>query len=624
MAAMTRPLIDCSLLAAFAAAPPGFAAVCHRLGYQAGALGMRCEQIDGLQTATSFSFDLRTPFTKVVHTTLHGWGEGDARPVSEMLLQAASGLMSVHGRATGGARQLGVDYVSTLASVLALQGAIACAVGQMRGGRFERCDISLYDAALLAIGQYLAGATAPEDAEHLLPGRLFADEHPPFVSADGVRFELEALEAEPWLRFWSAAGVAREAAGAGWRSFQLRYAKAIAPQPAALLAAVAALPYARVRELAGESGIALCPVRALADRANDPEAALLLAQGPWAFSFTSRTGGEWPATTSGNLPLSGLTVVESCRRIQGPLAGHLLASLGAKVIRIEPPGGDSLRGMPPMAEDCSARFDALNRLKTVIEIDLKSSAGQAQLKELVRNADVFLHNWAPGKAAEFGLDKGDLLRVQPTLIYAYAGGWGSDSDAPGLPGTDFMAQAWTGVASRIAEASGTHGGTLFTALDVLGGAVAAQGITAALFGRFVANAGGSVYTSLAGAASLLCADVLEAAVRGADVSPSVAARGVFATADGFLAVHYGCGRSRALLSAVLGLPLTADFDELVRQLTQALLAKRAEDWLVLFEDAGIPATLVVEDLAHLPVNARASRSMTVGSYAQVNSPWSFT
>lgn len=621
---MTRPLIDCSLRAAFAAASPGFAAVCHRLGYQAGALGMRCEQTEGLQTANGFSFDLRTPFTKTVHTTLHGWGEGDSRPVSEMLLQAASGLMSVHGRATGGARPLGVDYVSTLASVLALQGAIACAVGQLRGGRFERCDISLYAAALLAVGQYLAGATAPEDTEHLLPGRLCADEQPPFVSADGVRFELEALEAEPWLRFWSAAGVAREAAGAGWRSFQLRYAKAIAPQPTSLLAAVAALPYARLCELAGESGIALCAVRTLTERARDPDAVLLLAQGPWAFSFTDQAGGERLATRSGNLPLSGLTVVESCRRIQGPLAGHLLASLGAKVIRVEPPGGDSLRGMPPMAEGRSARFDALNRLKTVIEIDLKSFAGQAQLKELVRDADVFLHNWAPGKATEFGLAKGDLLQVQPALIYAYAGSWGSDSDAPSLPGTDFMAQAWTGVASRIAAASGTRGGTLFTALDVLGGAVAAQGITAALFGRFVANAGGSVYTSLAGAASLLCTDVLEAAISGGDVSPSVAGCGVFATADGLLAVHYGCGRSRTLLCTVLGLPLTADLDELVPQLAQALLAKRTEDWLALFEDAGVPAARVVEDLSCLPVNALASRSITIGAYAQVNSPWSFT
>ncbi|MCP1575888.1 crotonobetainyl-CoA:carnitine CoA-transferase CaiB-like acyl-CoA transferase [Herbaspirillum rubrisubalbicans] len=621
---MTRPFIDCSLRAAFAAAPPGFAAMCHRLAYQGGALGMYCEPAPGLQSLNDFSFDLHTPFTEVVHTTVHGWGQGNPRPVSEMLLQAASGLMSVHGRAAGGVRQLGVDYVSTLASVLALQGSIACAVGQFRGGRFERCETSLYSAALLAIGQYLAGATAPEDTEQLLPGQHPADHQPPFVSADGVRFELEALEAEPWLRFWSMVGIAREVAGTGWRSFQLRYAKAIAPQPAALLAAVATLPYAQLYRLATESGIAICAVRALAERARDPESALLLAQGPWAFSFSGRVGKDVPLPPPGKLPLSGLTIVESCRRIQGPLAGHLLASLGADVIRIEPPGGDPLRGMPPMAAGCSARFDALNRLKTVVEIDLKSAAGPARLKELVRHADVFLHNWAPGKAAEFGLDRDDLHQVQPRLIYAYAGGWSGASDAPGLPGTDFMAQAWTGVASRIAESSCTRGGTLFTALDVLGGAVAAQGITAALFGRCMANTGGAVYTSLAGAASLLCADALEAMAEGEDVSPDVAIEAVFATADGLLAVHCGSPPSRVSLSALLGIAPDLDTDELVRQLERILLEKRATQWLALFEDAGIPAVLVVDDLGQLPVQALASRAITVDVYAQVNSPWSFT
>ena len=588
---------------------------------------MRRERGDGVPSACGLGFELRTPFTQAVHATVQGWGEGDARPASETLWQAASGLMSVHGRASGGARPLGVDYVSTLGSALALQGAIACALGQLRGGRFTHCELSLYAAALLAIGQYLAGATAPEDAERLLPGQLLAQAHPPFVSADGVRFELEALDAEPWLRFWRAAGVAREAAAAGWRSFQLRYAKAIAPQPAPLLAAVAALPLARWRELARDSGMALCPVRTLAERARDPEATALLSQGPWAFSFTPGPAGQRPAATAGTLPLSGLTVVESCRRIQGPLAGHLLALLGASVIRVEPPGGDALRGMPPMAEGCSTRFDALNRLKSVVEIDLKSPAGSSDLKELVRSADVFLHNWAPGKAAEFGLDRGDLLKVQPALVHAYAGGWGGAADTRGLPGTDFMAQAHTGVASRIASAGGTRGGTLFTALDVLGGVVAAQGITAALFGRQLSGAAAGVYTSLAGAASLLCADVLHSPAQGqpgAPDAPCGAVPGaVFATADGLLALDCGLGPCRARWCAVLGLADAADPQAWAAQLAARLRERPTQEWLALLASAGLAAARVVEDLASLPLDPLASRSITVAAYAQVNSPWRF-
>src|SRR6185437_3384551 len=165
----------------------------------------------------------------------------------------------------------------------------------------------------------------------------------------------------------------------------------------------------------------------------------------------------------------------------------LLALLGAEVIRIEPPGGDPLRGMPPIAEGCSARFDALNRLKTIREIDLKSSAGRAEIREMVRYADVFLHNWAPGKAVLLNLGHEDLSAINPSLVYAYAGGWATDSaehsSRSPMPGTDFMAQAYSGVARKIADASGTQGGSLFTVLDVLGGVVSAQGITLALLNR---------------------------------------------------------------------------------------------------------------------------------------------
>ncbi|WP_241227819.1 CoA transferase, partial [Ralstonia solanacearum] len=110
--------------------------------------------------------------------------------------------------------------------------------------------------------------------------------------------------------------------------------------------------------------------------------------------------------------------------VLGAAGRALLALLGASVVRIEPPGGDPLRGMPPLAGDVSARFDALNRLKTVREIDITTAHGRAEIHALVSEADVFLHNWAPGKAAALQLDSADLRRVNPALIYAYAGGWG--------------------------------------------------------------------------------------------------------------------------------------------------------------------------------------------------------
>lgn len=150
--------------------------------------------------------------------------------------------------------------------------------------------------------------------------------------------------------------------------------------------------------------------------------------------------------------------------------------------------------MPPVSEGCSVRFDALNRLKVIREIDIKSPCGQEEITEMARHADVFLHNWAPGKALELDLDYADLSRVNPALIYAHASGWFTDGGeislrSPSLPGTDFMVQAYSGVAQKISRTCGTQGGTLFTALDVLGGVIAAQGITAALLNRQLNCAG---------------------------------------------------------------------------------------------------------------------------------------
>lgn len=605
MSAVSVPLARCSLTVGDVS--PGLGTFAGRIDHQARRLGLDVAN-DGARLADGLDFTLHTPFTSPVRCEWRNWAGGPGPGSGEILLQAASGLMSVHGRASGGARPLGVDYVSTLASVLALNGAIACALGQLRGGDFPRCHGTLLGAALLAVGQYLADATVPDRSGYLPAVQAGTGRHPPFLSADGVRFELEALDAGPWLRFWLSAGVTAEEAGQGWTTFLWRYARAVAPQPEALLAAAAALPFSHLCGLARTAGMALSRLRSPAEREADAEEIGLQRRGPWEFAFSAALPRAERAGKPEALPLDGLTVLESCRRIQGPLAGHLLAMLGARVIRIEPPGGDPLRGMPPLVDGCSVRFDALNRLKVVREIDLKSADGRAVLKSLVCEADVFLHNWAPGKAAAFGLDHGDLLALNPALVYAQAAGW-DDEAGHGLPGTDFMAQAHTGVAEVIAAASGSRGGTLFTALDVLGGAVTAQGITAALFARRIGRCGARVRTSLAGAASLL---------RTVPSRPA-AFRGVFPTAAGALALDCRDAASQARLASALGGVPGEDMATLAIRLSM----KSVDDWLPCLDAADVPAVRVIEDLAGLSADPSVRPLLGGDTYSQVNSPWSF-
>ncbi|KZB79224.1 CoA transferase [Amycolatopsis regifaucium] len=169
------------------------------------------------------------------------------------------------------------------------------------------------------------------------------------------------------------------------------------------------------------------------------------------------------------------------------MAGHLLRLLGATVLRIEPPGGDPLRWVPPIAGDTSARFRALNEGKEVVEADLTTPGGRRQLLELAAGADVFLHNWAPAKAGQWSLCPNDLARVRPGIVYVSASGWGTEFGPKPPVGTDYVVQAYAGVSP-----------SLMTIVDVFGGIVSAHGIMTAL-----ARAATRADSSLLSAASRL-------------------------------------------------------------------------------------------------------------------------
>lgn len=533
------------------------------------------------------------------------------RHLSELLLQAGSGLMSVHGRASGRAQPLGVGYLSTLTAAMALHGTLAAAVGQLRGGAFRQVQVSPLGCGLLSIGQYLAGATAPEDREQFLPGSSDPYLRPPFRSADGITFELETLDSTPWRSFWTALGIESELAGTAWKGFLLRYARAVSPLPAACLAALARLRYENIQHLAAQAGIAVVPVRTNAQRREDTDYRQSLGT-PWQFEpFPPPPQRHRDIAPPSLLPLQGVRVVESCRRIQGPLAGHLLASLGAEVIRLEPPGGDPLRAMPPCAEGCSVRFDALNHLKSIHEVDIKSSHGRQLVYELARDADVFLHNWAPGKAHEMKLDAQHLRKVQPHLVYAYAGGWGQ---APvNAPGTDFTVQAWSGVSAAIANESGIRGGSLFTVLDVLGGAIAALGVTAALLNRAITGTGAHVESSLLGAADLL--------MKSSEKPSSGSLSGVYPTLSGLIAID--CQHPGQLQSLAMLLDIPAPADTCRQTLAERLRTRPASEWETMLNERGIGACVVIEDLKQLAADTRISECLSRKTYFSVKTPWRF-
>ncbi|MFD5565970.1 CoA transferase [Kitasatospora griseola] len=420
------------------------------------------------------------------------WAGPVALPLrSEADVQAACGVMHVHGRRYGRPRLLSVDFASVAAGVLAAGGALAALRARELGAPYREAEVSVAQAALLGLSQYLAAATAEEpSAEPVGVGG------PPFRSSDGVWFELETLTPDGWLRFWTELGVDRRLVGRSWRPFQARYGTATCPLPDELFAAVDRLTFRDVAATAERCGVTVTPAET-----RPP----VVGGVPWRRREGAAGASLREVAPGGRGPLDGVTVVEVARRVQGPMAGRVLNLLGARVVRVEPPGGDPLRGVPPMTtldgEPVSARFAALNRGKEVLEADLRSAEGRSAVRELVRGADVLLHSLAPSKVADLGLDAESLDAVRPGLVYAQASG-----GAPGV-NTDYPVQAHSGLAALLAPPGLPPQATLLTVCDVLGGLVCATATVAGLTARSRTGRAQRVESSLLSAARLLCGAV---------------------------------------------------------------------------------------------------------------------
>ncbi|WP_445269285.1 CoA transferase [Streptomyces sp. DSM 41634] len=527
------------------------------------------------------------------------WADPASGLVDEATVQAATGIMAVHGRRDGSPRGLAADYAATATAVLTVQGLLAGLIGQARGGAAAQVGTRADRAGLLTVSQYLAAAGADEgEAAELAAGG------PPFRSAEGALFELETLDPGAWAAFWRALDAPADAIRAGWRPFQFRYATACAPFPQALHEVTQAVPMTGIRRAAALSGAEVCVLRTLAERALEDDGAA-----PWALRLLGPEAGR-PRTAAGpgggpsaGRPLAGLTVLEAGRRIQAPLAAHLLGLLGAEVIRIEPPGGDPLRGMPPACSGISARWLALNRGKQAVEIDIKADGDRRRLREMAAEADVFLHNWAPGKAAELGLDHEDLASVNPALVYAYTSGWADRlDDAP--MGTDFMVQARTAVGEAVRPQDEAPAPSMMTLLDVLGGLHGTEAVLAGLLLRERTGHGVRVDSSLLGAADTLTAPALRRAVRGEDPRRPAGFRRPLPTADGWIApTDEGAAAAGA-------------YD--LRELPTA-------DALKQLREHGLTATAVTTELADLHHDRRFTGSISRDAHGApaVPDPWSF-
>jgi crotonobetainyl-CoA:carnitine CoA-transferase CaiB-like acyl-CoA transferase len=260
-------------------------------------------------------------------------------------------------------------------------------------------------------------------------------------------------------------------------------------------------------------------------------------------------------------PLAGLVVADFSRVLAGPAATMLLADLGADVIKVERPEGDDTRhwGPPWAADGTSTYFQAVNRNKRSIVLDLGDPRDLELARRLAARADVLVENFRPGTMERMGLGHDELLAANPGLVSCSITGFGAGEGAE-LPGYDLLVQAVGGLMGITGPLGGPPTKVGVALVDVLAGLFSTVGILAALRERDASGRGQRVEVSLM--SSLLAALINQASgylgagfVPGplGNRHPSIAPYESFAAADGELVVAVGTDRQFASLCEVLGL-----------------------------------------------------------------------
>ncbi|MDU9005207.1 CaiB/BaiF CoA transferase family protein [Sedimentitalea todarodis] len=187
-------------------------------------------------------------------------------------------------------------------------------------------------------------------------------------------------------------------------------------------------------------------------------------------------------------PLAGLKVVELARILAGPWAGQTLSDLGAEVIKVESPSGDDTRAWgPPFVtrddDESAAYFHSTNRGKASVTVDFSTPAGQAQLRDMIRDADVFIENFKVGGLAKYGLDYDSLSAINPRLIYCSVTGFGQTGPYAHRAGYDFIIQGMSGLMSITGEPDGQPQKSGVAITDIFTGVYAVAAILAAVHQR---------------------------------------------------------------------------------------------------------------------------------------------
>lgn len=308
--------------------------------------------------------------------------------------------------------------------------------------------------------------------------------------------------------------------------------------------------------------------------------------------------------------LKGVRIVEQGTFITGPCAGMMLADLGADVIKVESPDGDPYRAY--QGGNYSPHFQAYNRNKRSLTLDLKKPEDRGLFDTLIREADVFIQNFRPGTAGRLGAGAERLQQLNPKLVYCSISGFGADGPYVDRPSYDSVAQALSGFLSVVVDESRPR--FLGPALaDAITGIYASYGVLGALFDRSRTGKGRVVEVSMLEAMAHFAVEpyaayfALGTVPRSSD-RPRLAQAHILRTGDGgFIAIHLSSLEKfwTGLIAALEAPQLAQDprfatrlaridhYDELGRELDRLFSQQPAAYW---------QERLGANDVPHAPIN----------------------
>lgn len=285
-------------------------------------------------------------------------------------------------------------------------------------------------------------------------------------------------------------------------------------------------------------------------------------------------------------PLDGLRVVDLTTFLAGPLATRSLADLGADVMKVEPPTGDPTRAGWTGTDGTGAPsyyWRALHGGRRSVVFDLATPQGREAFIGLASAADVVVENLRPGVSRRFGID-GPALRARfPRLVTCAITGFDEDDELSGISATDGPVQASAGVVELMQRWSGVSLPVPIQVGDIAGGALATQGILAALVARAGSGVGTHVQVSLAGA----LAQWMAVTDRQATLAPP--ATMVLTGSDGARFLVQAPLRFAAGVLTVFGLASNTPRAEIAAAAEAAAVEAPASSWLDRLWAAGIPA-----------------------------------